>query len=153
MFGVTRFPALLTIFQKVCDAVAFAHSQPEPVIHRDLKPENIMVGNYGEVLVMDWGAAKILRFETVEPMNRPILIRRASPPRRTNWRATCLLPRRAASWERRVTWGRNKPAARRRARMSHRYLFPRRNSLRATHVGGANQTYARAGAGVREQLG
>jgi WD40 repeat protein len=44
----------------MCDAVAFAHSQPKPVIHRDLKPENIMVGNYGEVLVMDWGAAKIL---------------------------------------------------------------------------------------------
>ena len=53
--------SLLTIFQKVCDAVAFAHSQPQPVIHRDLKPENVMVGNYGEVLVMDWGAAKILR--------------------------------------------------------------------------------------------
>jgi eukaryotic-like serine/threonine-protein kinase len=52
--------SLLTVFQKVCDAVAFAHSQPEPVIHRDLKPENIMVGDYGEVLVMDWGAAKIL---------------------------------------------------------------------------------------------
>src|SRR5437867_3192431 len=51
--------SLLTIFQKVCDAIAFAHSQPEPVIHRDLKPENIMVGDYGEVLVMDWGAAKI----------------------------------------------------------------------------------------------
>ena len=57
-------PSLLTIFQKVCDAVAFAHSQPKPVIHRDLKPENIMVGNYGEVLVMDWGAAKILRSKT-----------------------------------------------------------------------------------------
>jgi WD40 repeat protein/serine/threonine protein kinase len=52
--------SLLTIFQKVCDAIAFAHNQPEPVIHRDLKPENIMVGDYGEVLVMDWGAAKIL---------------------------------------------------------------------------------------------
>ena len=60
-----RYPlsALLTIFQKVCDAIAFAHSQPEPVIHRDLKPENIMVGDYGEVLVMDWGAAKVLRSE------------------------------------------------------------------------------------------
>jgi WD40 repeat protein/serine/threonine protein kinase len=55
--------ALITIFQKVCDAVAFAHSQPQPVIHRDLKPENIMVGNYGEVLVMDWGAAKVLHSE------------------------------------------------------------------------------------------
>lgn len=52
-------PALLTIFQKVCDAIAFAHSRG--VIHRDLKPENIMLGDYGEVLVMDWGLAKILR--------------------------------------------------------------------------------------------
>ncbi len=49
-------PALLTIFQKVCDALAFAHSRG--VIHRDLKPENIMLGDYGEALVMDWGLAK-----------------------------------------------------------------------------------------------
>jgi serine/threonine protein kinase len=50
---------LLRIFQKVCEAVAFAHSRG--VIHRDLKPENIMVGPFGEVLVMDWGIAKHLR--------------------------------------------------------------------------------------------
>ncbi len=50
--------ALLTIFRKVCDAMAFAHAKG--VLHRDLKPENIMVGEYGEVLVMDWGLAKIL---------------------------------------------------------------------------------------------
>ncbi|MBI3875652.1 MAG: serine/threonine protein kinase, partial [Verrucomicrobia bacterium] len=49
---------LLTIFQKVCDGVAFAHSRG--IIHRDLKPANIMVGDFGEVLVMDWGLAKIL---------------------------------------------------------------------------------------------
>ncbi len=49
-------PALLTIFQKVCDALAFAHSRG--VIHRDLKPANIMLGDFGEVLVMDWGLAK-----------------------------------------------------------------------------------------------
>jgi serine/threonine protein kinase len=49
---------LLTIFRKVCDALAFAHAQK--IIHRDLKPENIMVGEFGEVLVMDWGIAKIL---------------------------------------------------------------------------------------------
>ncbi len=49
---------LLTIFRKVCDAMAFAHSRG--IIHRDLKPENIMVGEFGEVLVMDWGLAKIL---------------------------------------------------------------------------------------------
>ena len=47
---------LLTIFQKVCDAVAFAHSKG--VVHRDLKPENIMIGAFGEVLVLDWGLAK-----------------------------------------------------------------------------------------------
>lgn len=55
-----KLPALLTIFQKVCDAVAFAHAQAKPIIHRDLKPDNIMVGEYGEVLVMDWGLAKVL---------------------------------------------------------------------------------------------
>ncbi|MDF1814825.1 MAG: protein kinase [Verrucomicrobiales bacterium] len=49
---------LLTIFRKVCDALAFAHAQN--IIHRDLKPENIMVGEFGEVLVMDWGISKIL---------------------------------------------------------------------------------------------
>jgi serine/threonine protein kinase len=47
---------LLTIFQKICDGVAFAHSKG--VVHRDLKPENVMIGSYGEVLVMDWGLAK-----------------------------------------------------------------------------------------------
>ena len=51
-------PTLLTIFQKVCDAVAFAHSRG--VIHRDLKPENIMLGDFGSVLVMDWGLAKVI---------------------------------------------------------------------------------------------
>ncbi len=56
--ALEKYPlgVLLTIFQKVCDALAFAHSKG--VIHRDLKPANIMLGEYGEVLVMDWGLAR-----------------------------------------------------------------------------------------------
>ncbi len=53
-----ELPERLRLFQKICEAVAFAHSHG--VIHRDLKPENIMVGAFGEVLVMDWGLAKVL---------------------------------------------------------------------------------------------
>jgi serine/threonine protein kinase len=49
----------LRIFQRICEAVAFAHARG--ILHRDLKPENVMVGPFGEVLVMDWGVAKILR--------------------------------------------------------------------------------------------
>jgi serine/threonine-protein kinase len=45
-------------FQAVCDAVAFAHAHG--VIHRDLKPQNIMIGSFGEVLVLDWGVAKLI---------------------------------------------------------------------------------------------
>ena len=48
----------LRLFRTACEAVAFAHAHD--VVHRDLKPENIMVGPFGEVLVMDWGIAKIL---------------------------------------------------------------------------------------------
>ena len=48
----------LRIFQKICDAVSYAHAHR--VLHRDLKPDNVMVGAFGEVLVMDWGLARPL---------------------------------------------------------------------------------------------
>ncbi|HEU4406690.1 MAG TPA: protein kinase [Polyangiaceae bacterium] len=53
-FGLRR---LLDVFLQVCQAVEYAHARG--VIHRDLKPANIMVGDFGEVLVMDWGVAKL----------------------------------------------------------------------------------------------
>lgn len=55
-YGQTR---LLTIFLQVVQAIHYAHVRG--VIHRDLKPDNIMLGDYGEVHVMDWGLARILQ--------------------------------------------------------------------------------------------
>lgn len=52
----------LELFLRVCDAVSFAHAHG--IIHRDLKPENVMVGPFGEVLVMDWGIARVLGSES-----------------------------------------------------------------------------------------
>ena len=61
---------LLNIFLKVCDGVAFAHSKQ--VIHRDLKPDNIMLGDFGEVLVMDWGIAKVIGSRRAQSKRRQI---------------------------------------------------------------------------------
>ena len=49
---------LLRVFLKICDAMAYAHSQD--IIHLDLKPENIQTDSFGEVLVCDWGLGKIV---------------------------------------------------------------------------------------------
>ncbi len=51
------FRRLVDVFVKVCEAVAYAHARG--VVHRDLKPANVMVGEHGEVLVVDWGLAKV----------------------------------------------------------------------------------------------
>ncbi|MCA9547670.1 MAG: serine/threonine protein kinase, partial [Myxococcales bacterium] len=49
---------LLSIFVQVCHAIRFAHSRG--VVHRDIKSSNVMLGDFGEVLVLDWGVAKVL---------------------------------------------------------------------------------------------
>jgi len=46
----------LRLFTRICEPVRFAHAHG--VVHRDLKPENVMVGPFGELLVLDWGAAQ-----------------------------------------------------------------------------------------------
>lgn len=55
---------LVGVLIQACNGMAFAHSRG--VIHRDLKPANVMLGNFGEVLVMDWGLGKVLAGSTVE---------------------------------------------------------------------------------------
>ena len=71
-------PERLRTFQKICEAVAFAHAHQ--VLHRDLKPQNIMVGKFGEVLVMDWGLAKLLNAEMPAESNPAPTIRLQQPP-------------------------------------------------------------------------
>lgn len=48
---------MLGVFLKICEALDFAHAHN--VVHRDLKPANVMIGSFGEVLVMDWGLARV----------------------------------------------------------------------------------------------
>ncbi|MEI6234240.1 MAG: protein kinase [Planctomycetota bacterium] len=67
-FRAAHLEGNLAILLSVCNAVAFAHSKN--IIHRDLKPENVMVGEFGEVLVMDWGLAVDVS-ETPPPIDSP----------------------------------------------------------------------------------
>jgi serine/threonine protein kinase len=55
---------LLRLFARICEPIAFAHARG--AVHRDIKPQNVMVGEFGEVLVLDWGISK-LASDTREP--------------------------------------------------------------------------------------
>lgn len=53
-----EFVALLSAFTAVCNTIAYAHSHG--VLHRDLKGDNVILGDFGEVIVVDWGLAKVM---------------------------------------------------------------------------------------------
>lgn len=57
----TALSFLLRIFHSICQAVAFIHSHN--ILHRDLKPTNILIGNYGQVFIIDWGVAQTFPYE------------------------------------------------------------------------------------------
>jgi serine/threonine protein kinase len=59
----------LDLLRRVAETVAFAHANG--VIHRDLKPANIMVGEFGEVLVLDWGVARLRETRESAPADGP----------------------------------------------------------------------------------
>jgi serine/threonine protein kinase len=74
-------PDRLRLLERIAEPIDFAHAHG--YIHRDLKPENIMIGNFGEVLVMDWGLAKITIHQE-EPCRdsrrfKPALSKRSAP--------------------------------------------------------------------------
>ena len=62
----TELDEFLTVFAKVCDAVAFAHSKG--VAHLDIKPQNIQLGSFGEVLLCDWGLSKTVDSKEIEEL-------------------------------------------------------------------------------------
>jgi len=68
---------MLDALGRVCDAVGYAHARG--VIHRDLKPDNVMVGEHGEVLVLDWGLVKVSGPDTQDKpaVIEPVLTDRA----------------------------------------------------------------------------
>ncbi len=67
---------LLDVFESVCQTIAYAHSKG--VIHRDLKPANILIGAFGEVQVVDWGLAKVLKAGGVHDEKRSLAARHSN---------------------------------------------------------------------------
>jgi serine/threonine-protein kinase len=68
--GRLELRELLTAFVGLCQAVAYAHSRG--VLHRDLKPQNVVLGDYGEVMLLDWGLAKVTGETEADAASQPL---------------------------------------------------------------------------------
>lgn len=66
----------LRLFQRLCQGIAYAHAKG--VVHRDLKPANVLIGEYGEVQIMDWGLAKTLASPMPDDQARVTTVRQVS---------------------------------------------------------------------------
>ena len=91
---LTSLPERLRLLVRVTDAVAFAHAHG--IVHRDLTPSNIMIGPFGQVLVMDWGTAKVAPPTRVTRPTRvtpPTRVTRSTRVTRATARAPAQLPR------------------------------------------------------------
>ena len=79
-------PALVSALEKACHGVGYAHSFG--VIHRDLKPANILLGSHGEVLVVDWGIARVLEPKSGEDSEPALLWSRTGEVRKERVRGS-----------------------------------------------------------------
>jgi eukaryotic-like serine/threonine-protein kinase len=61
---------LLNFFIDICNAIAYAAARG--VVHRDLKPQNVMIGDFGEVIVLDWGLAKKIENQEIDSGRREL---------------------------------------------------------------------------------
>ena len=95
--------ARLVVFERVAETVAFAHAAG--IVHRDLKPSNVMVGQFGEVLVLDWGVARVLARAEAEKAAS------ARDRRSPSGRSRATGPPGARAWARRASWRRSKRMA------------------------------------------
>lgn len=61
---------MLGVIIQICNALSYAHAHG--VVHRDMKPENILIGGFGEVMLLDWGVAKVWALEGEEETQQTI---------------------------------------------------------------------------------